>query len=537
MRRNPSNVVISMVILISLVGAGCTLPVCTASEILVTRTDDVRGGMCAPEDCSLRQAILAANACSGTQTVVIPAGTYSLTRVGAGEDSSASGDLDITDSIRIVGNDMPVIDGNATDRIFDIQAGTQVELTGLVIQNGQYVPGGSFGDGGGIQNKGNLTATGLLIQNNTGRERGNGAGGLVNWEGGTAYISHSAIISNYSAEGAGGVMNIGEMTLNNVTISGNDAYGIFNAIGHLQISYSTISNNVSEEIWIAADPGTVVIGNSIISGFPESGSCFGARASSFTSNGFNIEYNSSSVVAGERACIFDQPSDLVDVDPMLLPLSAYDGAALPIHALDPASPAIDSADPANCSGTDQNGVARPQGSGCDRGAYESHEIISLPDLPVATAPPEFEVPELIPFILVIQVPANCRQGPGTAYPVVNSAEQGEEVEVLGKNVEGTWWYSKVDNDKCFISNVAGTPSGDLNLLTVIQAPPTPIPTATEVIKEEEEEQPTQATEIDFDKDGYGVSVDCNDKNGAIHPNAAETPDDKVDSNCNGDDDT
>jgi hypothetical protein len=532
MRRNPSNVVIPMLILISLLGSGCTLSVCTTPEILVTRTDDVRGGVCERDDCSLRQAIMASNACSGAQVVVVPQGTYLLTLTGADEDSSARGDLDITDSVQIIGQNMPVIDGNATDRVFDIRPDTQVELNGLVIQNGQYIAGGTYGEGGGIQNSGNLTATGLLIQNNTGRERGNGAGGLVNWEEGTAYISHSAIISNYSTEGAGGVMNIGEMTLDNVTISGNHGYGIFNAIGHLEISYSTIANNRSAQIWIAADPGTVVVGNSIVSGFPESSSCFGDDPSNFTSNGFNIEYT---VSGTDWLCTFDQPNDLVDVDPMLLPLSVYDGAALPIHALDSVSPAIDSADPANCSGTDQRGVDRPQGTGCDRGAYEWLEGISLPEPPVATAPPEFEVPELIPFILVVQVPANCRQGPGTAYPVVNSVETGEQVEVLGRNEEGNWWYSKVDNDKCFISNVAGTPSGDLNLLTVIQAPPTPVPTATEVI-EEEKEQPTEATEIDFDKDGYGVSVDCNDKNGAIHPNAVETPDDKVDSNCNGNDD-
>jgi hypothetical protein len=43
-------------------------------------------------------------------------------------------------------------------------------------------------------------------------------------------------------------------------------------------------------------------------------------------------------------------------------------------------------------------------------------------------------------------------------------------------------------------------------------------------------------ELDFDQDGYGVSADCNDKDSQINPGAAETPDDKIDSNCNRDDD-
>lgn len=524
--------ILLVLVFLSLFGSSCTLTLCTRPEYIVTRTDDVAGGLCSATDCTLRQAVFASNVCSGEQVIRIPEGTYALTVTGRNEEANATGDLDIIDGVRIIGSGMPVIDGYASDRVFDIQAGASVDMSGIVIQNG-LIPVGFEGSGGGIRNSGNLTATNLLIQDNTGSPVGtSGAGGLLNMSGGTAHISHTAIISNYTEEGAGGVANFGEMTLDNVTISGNDAYGIFNAVGHLEISYSTITNNISEEIWIAADPGTVIMGNSIVSGYPESGSCFGADASNFTSNGFNIEYNRPDE---ERACNFDHPGDLINVDPLLLPLNAYDGVTPPFHELGPASLALDSADPSSCSGTDQRGVGRPVGTGCDRGAIEMTEIISLPELPVATAPPEFEPPELIGFILTIQVPANCRQGPGVVYPVVNSALAGEQIEVLGKSADGTWWYSKVDNDQCFISNIAGTPTGDLNSLPVIPAPPTPVPTKTEV-PQQQQEQPTAVTEIDFDQDGYGVSADCNDKNAAIHPGAVETPDDKVDSNCNGDDD-
>ena len=150
-------------------------------------------------------------------------------------------------------------------------------------------------------------------------------------------------------------------------------------------------------------------------------------------------------------------------------------------------------------------------------ATQSGIIPLITDTPIAT-------PKLAEFILVVQVPANCRQGPGVVYSVVNSVSPNQEVQILGKNAQGNWWYSQLANDKCWISSVAGTPTGDLNLLTIIPAPPTPVPTVT-------------ATEIDFDQYGYGVSLDCNDKNASIHPNAVEIPDDKIDSNCNGDDDT
>jgi hypothetical protein len=40
------------------------------------------------------------------------------------------------------------------------------------------------------------------------------------------------------------------------------------------------------------------------------------------------------------------------------------------HALLPGSPALDVGDPAQCPATDQRGVPRPQGAGCDIGAFE-----------------------------------------------------------------------------------------------------------------------------------------------------------------------
>jgi hypothetical protein len=45
-------------------------------------------------------------------------------------------------------------------------------------------------------------------------------------------------------------------------------------------------------------------------------------------------------------------------------------------------------------------------------------------------------------------------------------------------------------------------------------------------------------ETDADSDGYFFpGDDCNDNDPNIHPNAAETPGDAIDSNCNGQDDT
>ena len=62
-------------------------------------------------------------------------------------------------------------------------------------------------------------------------------------------------------------------------------------------------------------------------------------------------------------------SDVIVGDALIEPL-ADNGGPTSTHALQPTSPAIDAADGAACPATDQRGVARPQGAGCDVGAFE-----------------------------------------------------------------------------------------------------------------------------------------------------------------------
>jgi len=518
MKRNPYMIVISTLILMSLLGPGCTLPVCTASEIVVTRTDDTSRGLCTLTDCSLRQAITASNVCAGEQTVRIPAGTYILTAIGAREDNNRSGDLDIIDSVQIVTVGMPVIDGNNSDRVFDIKAPASVQMTELIIQNGQEQWGG------GIMNAGTLFASKVLIQGNH-DSIGGSAAGVYN--SGDATFTHSAIVNNISFEETGGVQSTGRLKLDNVTVSGNHGYGVMNefASGFAEVVYSTIANNPGAyEIWNGAAPENFKISNSIVAGHVSDGNCF----QPLTSTGFNIDTSSPASI---QNCGLTQASDLNEVDPNLLPLGSY-GGLTPSRALDISSPALDSADPASCGGSDQRGITRPQGPACDRGSFELDDVNPNPNAirPTAT-PTATALPGAASFILTVEVPANCRQGPGVVYPVVNSVPAGQQVQVIGKSEDGTWWYSQLANDKCFISNIAGTPQGDLNLLAVIPDPPTPVPA------EEEPEATDEAiVDPDSDGDGYPASNDCNDNNDKIHPGAGETPDDKVDSNCNGDDD-
>jgi len=133
-----------------------TLPLATAFD--VDRTDDTAAATActdADNDCSLRGAIIAANANVSADPVIInlqPATTYSLTLTNATqENAAATGDLDITTSLHTVtivgggssGPDATIIDaaglstGTLHDRVFHITgSGVTVIFQDLAIQNG-----------------------------------------------------------------------------------------------------------------------------------------------------------------------------------------------------------------------------------------------------------------------------------------------------------------------------------------------------------------------------------------------------------------
>jgi hypothetical protein len=129
-----------------------------ATTFTVDRTDDTAAATActdADNDCSLRGAIIAANADLNADPVIInlqPATTYDLTITNATqENAAASGDLDITTSLHTVtiagggssGPNATIIDaaglntGNFRDRAFHITgSGVTVIFQDLAIQNG-----------------------------------------------------------------------------------------------------------------------------------------------------------------------------------------------------------------------------------------------------------------------------------------------------------------------------------------------------------------------------------------------------------------
>ncbi len=115
----------------------------------VTRTDDPTPDGCSPTDCSLREAVDAANASAGRDLVLLDVGTYTLTLAGV-EDSNAAGDLDIVHSefIKGAGSDQTIITidiastGNDPILHFAENLGGSSYIKGVKLTNGRGSAGG-----------------------------------------------------------------------------------------------------------------------------------------------------------------------------------------------------------------------------------------------------------------------------------------------------------------------------------------------------------------------------------------------------------
>jgi hypothetical protein len=155
-----------------------------------------------------------------------------------------------------------IVDGGGVNRVVTIpKTNTVVTLSNLTIRHG--LTGWSpppTGCGGGIYNIGTLTINGSTIS-------GNRVNGFVEVLG-----------------LGGGICNGGRLTINTTTISGNTitklglGAGIYNFGGTLTINRSTISENTARRAGgIRIDGGTVVIDNSTISGngYNQYGLCSG----------------------------------------------------------------------------------------------------------------------------------------------------------------------------------------------------------------------------------------------------------------------
>jgi CSLREA domain-containing protein len=230
-----------------------------ATTFPVTKTADTNGS-CTPGNCSLREAINGANANPGADDVPVPAGTYLLTL----------GQLVVSDDVDIagVGQTSTIIDGNNTDRVFEIQSGL-VEISGVTIQNG-YV----FAYGGGIRSYGSLSLIDSTVTGNTAMTAGYnwGRGGGISDRNGDLTLTRSTVSGNTADREGGGIFSFtGTLALTDSTVSGNTTEtgggGIATYSYNASLTNSTVSGNTADGRGGGImSSGTLTLASSTVSG-------------------------------------------------------------------------------------------------------------------------------------------------------------------------------------------------------------------------------------------------------------------------------
>jgi CSLREA domain-containing protein len=237
-----------------------------AATFTVTKTTDTADGVC-DADCSLREAITAANALTGADVIVLPAGTYTTTIVTTNENANANGDLDITGSLSIIGGgeaatfvEASASPGTANDRVFHILGvSTNVLMEGLTVRNGRTVSTATAFRGGGIRNEGNLTLRKVTVSGNQTATRG---GGITSTNPGTFLSLDRVTVTNNTANstgfnmfGGGVFTNFSTVRIRKSTFTSNQAIttvganlignggGFYALDGDVTIKDSTFSNN------------------------------------------------------------------------------------------------------------------------------------------------------------------------------------------------------------------------------------------------------------------------------------------------------
>jgi hypothetical protein len=399
--------------LLALAGAGGMTVSARAATYTVGTTEDLPGLCEVPTSgtCSLRQLITYENNLSTTPNppdkIVVPANFYLL--------ANGNGVLTIFRSVSIVGAGARTTtieqSFSTPDRVFVVEPNPRtkvvpsVVISGLAIEFGQSNSTNGF-FGGDILNEGTLTLSEDLIYGGT---AASGSGGGISNYGGTLTVTHSLVYNNTSTNpngggDSGGIQNVGpnpvtgtagKLVIDNSTITDNTAAlggGIFSWCSGAEgacssdgtsntttITDSTIANNdggtrSTEGGGLLASQGTISVENSIVAGntvdSPAAGTPSNCAKGGISSLGHNLESGTD--------CGFTKTGDRQETQPKFSSEGPQNnGGNTDTLGLEPTSPAVD-AIPANnplCAGvSDQRGIARPQGAGCDIGAFEMVQL-------------------------------------------------------------------------------------------------------------------------------------------------------------------
>jgi hypothetical protein len=308
--------------------------------------------------------------------------------------------------------------------------------------------------GGGIYNNaGTLTIDHCVFSSNTAMSAGGGA--ILN-NGGGVTLTNSVLSGNHAAINGGGVYTTyGIFNVSNSTFAANlagvNGGGIFSNQSALSVNYSTFANNTVSlggdigngggGIYSDSGGGSLDLKNSILAN---------------TVNGHNDCYNLTNLTAANNLIMssYNCGTPISTADPMLSSFANHGGPSS-TFALQDGSPAIDAGDAASCPATDQRGATRPQGNGCDLGAYESSAPTAKPTI-TYTDPSDIDPTSATIHALVnannLLTKAYFEFGPTSSYgsrlvlaryPIAGNTAAPYNYSVTGLNYAQTYHYRLV----------------------------------------------------------------------------------------------
>jgi hypothetical protein len=309
---------------------------------------------------------------AGTYTITITSGFPAVASTTPIDNSTPGVSLVIEGSGYLVDWNGDLFPGT---RPFLISADTTVTINDLAIINGNVL---GKKQGGGILNLGNLTLNRTRIRDNRAEYDG---GGISNY--GVMVINDSTVAGNIIEGGSapvvgGGIHNEGSLTIRNSTISGNtssnDGGGIGN-VGTLDLDSVTVTANSAQ---------------GIVGGSAGAGVFIGASGTLTTRNSIlagNLDaedcWAANPVTDGGHNLVETQINcgfvdgvngSIVGESANLGPLQ-NNGGPTQTHALLSDSPAIEAGN--TILTTDQRGQSRPAGAADDIGAFELQSVVAF----------------------------------------------------------------------------------------------------------------------------------------------------------------
>ena len=308
-------------------------------------------GICADAngDCSLRAAVMEANALPGVEEIQLTRNSWLRTEEGV-EDTVATGDLDITSGVVFTGSGL-IRTHERIPRAFDVNLESGlVEFDGVVLRDG------------GIRARG----SGAVVLRDADLQTFSAPAVELD---GPLLTMDAVTIRNVSADSAIRALE-GRLTIQNATFTRNHVrQGVIDILdSDVQLVHVTIAKNEvvddGDVAGIHLDPsgtGSALVQSSIIQAAGSLGdgiACFGP----VTGLGHNY--------TDDETCGFVEPTDIVVEYPSLR-LSNSENT-LPVLIPDPLSVVVDAAADGNCTSDDRDavGTIRPDGVACDIGAVE-----------------------------------------------------------------------------------------------------------------------------------------------------------------------